>query len=340
MSDKPENTQVLPPQKIASVPMRQEGRGSIIVPASTQEVMDFAQLMAKAGPAVPPAFQNNPGLCVAIIIQAVAWEMSPFAVAQKSYIVPDKAGLPRLSYEAQLVAAVVNTRGPFRERPRLEYDGTGDQMACTVTATIRGEARPRILTTPRIANIAVKNSSLWKSDPEQQLAYYALRAFARRVCPEVLLGVYTPDEAREMEPIREAEGAAPGPVPPRPKRSDFKAPKIETHGATVNETAEESRSPTPAEHDPKSHDPAESEGGAPPKVASGPLPQVSQLDAWLSKLAAVTNVRALDALSEDVTALLNRDDDKGSLSKWDSAVKERFANMTQARGQKGKSTSI
>src|SRR4029077_15110442 len=54
---------------------------------------------------------------------------------------------------------------------------------------------------PRIADIQPKNSPLWKSDPGQQLAYYCLRAFARRWCPETILGIHDVDELRDAAMI-------------------------------------------------------------------------------------------------------------------------------------------
>ncbi len=35
---------------------------------------------------------------------------------------------------------------------------------------------------------------MWKTAPKQQLAYLAVNYWARLYCPDVILGVYTPDE--------------------------------------------------------------------------------------------------------------------------------------------------
>lgn len=51
--------------------------------------------------------------------------------------------------------------------------------------------------TPPFKIIGIKNSPLWKSDPRQQLG--ASRAWARRNCPEVFLGVYDRDEASAID---------------------------------------------------------------------------------------------------------------------------------------------
>lgn len=202
---------------VGQVGVREMGGGALFMPRSMQEVMDFAQLMAKAGPAIPPAFRGQPGACLAIAMQALRWEMDPFSVAQKAYATTDRSGNERIAYEAQLIAAVINTRGPFEHRPSLEFKGEGDAMFCIASATIRGERDPRTIKTAKISGINPKNSPLWKSDPEQQLSYYALRAFGRRWCPEVLLGVYSPDELQEMGPDRAIDITP----PPRPRLEDF-----------------------------------------------------------------------------------------------------------------------
>lgn len=63
------------------------------------------EVMARAGIALPKHLRDNPGACMAVAMQAFEWDMSPFAVASKSY---SFNGV--IAYEAQLITAVVNTR--------------------------------------------------------------------------------------------------------------------------------------------------------------------------------------------------------------------------------------
>jgi len=98
-------------------------RGGITFRTMT-EVMEFAKLMSLAGVAVPPHLRGNPGACLAICVQATEWQMSPFAVANKSYDVANysKDGpIERLSYESQLLHAVLEARAPLQGRLRVEY---------------------------------------------------------------------------------------------------------------------------------------------------------------------------------------------------------------------------
>jgi len=166
--------------------------------ASAMEVMDFAKLMSVSLQAVPPAFRNNPGMCLAVAFQAIEWRMSPFAVCNKAYVVND-----RIAFESQLIHAVVEARAPIVGRLDCRYDGEGQTRTCTVTGTFFGNVE-RDYTTPQIQNIKTQNSPLWKADPDQQLWYYGSRSWARKWCPDVLMGIYSKEEAESIEDMRDA----------------------------------------------------------------------------------------------------------------------------------------
>lgn len=196
---------------------------ALFMPQSMGEVMELAKMMSLATGAVPPHLRGKPGECLAVAMQALRWGMDPFAVANKSYFVND-----RLAYEAQLVNAVVNTQAPVLERPHIEWQGEGDKMVCRVSAMIKGETKPKEVEQP-INTITVKNSPLWKQAPRQQLAYYATRLWARLYAPEVLLGVYTPDELTEDQRADRARD-----VTPRPTRAAFESGDA-THRGAIQE---------------------------------------------------------------------------------------------------------
>lgn len=155
------------------------------------QAMEFAKMMAVSSIAVPKHLRGNVGACMAITIQAVEWKCSPFAVANKSYSVND-----RLAYESQLVQAVILQRAPIKGRFKVEFNGEGGKRRCKVTATLR-EGGTVDYTSPEVDKIPVKNSPLWKGDPDQQLFYYSGRALCRRHFPDVLLGIYTPEELED-----------------------------------------------------------------------------------------------------------------------------------------------
>ncbi|MFC3208090.1 recombinase RecT [Aquamicrobium soli] len=167
--------------------------GASIAPQNLGEVVRFAEVMCRADIALPKHLRGNAGACMAVALQALEWQMSPFAVASKSYAVNGA-----IAYEAQLIAAVVNTRSGIKGRLRYEFIGEGNDLSCKVTGVLDGQECE--YETPPIGAITTKNSPLWKSDPRQQLGYFAARSWARRHCPEVILGVYDRDEAENFGP--------------------------------------------------------------------------------------------------------------------------------------------
>lgn len=160
-----------------------------------------AEMMASARFTVPKHLVGSPGDCLAIIMQSTRWGMDPFAVAQKTHVVNGALG-----YEAQLVNAVVSSSSLLATRIAYEWEGDwrgvsgetdrSDERAVWVAATLRGENAPRKLRVS-MAQAGVRNSPNWKHDPRQQLAYLATKRWARLHAPDVMLGVYTPDELAE-----------------------------------------------------------------------------------------------------------------------------------------------
>lgn len=176
--------------------------GAKIAPQNLAEVVKFAEVMCRADIALPKHLRGNAGACMAVALQALEWQLSPFAVASKSYAVNGA-----IAYEAQLIAAVVNTRSGIKGRLRYRYDGSGNDLTCTVTGILDDQECE--YTTPPIGSITTKNSPLWKSDPQQQLGYFAARSWARRHCPEVILGVYDRDEAEQFRGPDNAKDVTP-----------------------------------------------------------------------------------------------------------------------------------
>lgn len=186
------------------------------------QMMEFAKVMAVGQIAVPKHLRGQPGACLAVVVQAVEWRMSPFAVANKSYSVND-----RLAYESQLVQAVVLQRAPIKGRFKVEYTGEGEQRVCKVSATLADGAGTVDYTSPPFGKITPKNSPLWKSDPDQQQFYFSARSLCRRHFPDVLLGVYAEDEL-ERGPDRARD------VTPSPLAAKFAAPTESKGGFSVH----------------------------------------------------------------------------------------------------------
>lgn len=165
-------------------------------------VNDLAMVMAQAHVTVPKHLQGSVGDCFAVILQSMQWGMNPFAVAQKTHLVNGVLG-----YEAQLVNAVITTRAPVTGRLQFEWYGDWAKVngkedksferGVRVWATIIGEDEPRMLDISMGQVGPVRNSPMWVADPRQQLAYLATKRWSRLYAPDVIMGVYTPDELVE-----------------------------------------------------------------------------------------------------------------------------------------------
>lgn len=192
---------------------------------SLDKMMRLADLMATGRATVPKHFNGNPADCLAVIMQSMQWGMNPFAVAQKTHQVNGVLG-----YEAQLVNAVITSRAPVKDRLHYEWYGDwskvigkfeirkgekgeyrvpGWKMAdeeglgVKVWATFRGEDEPRVIEL-LLAQARTRNSTLWADDPRQQLSYLAVKRWSRLYCPDVILGVYSPDELEDVaQPMRD-----------------------------------------------------------------------------------------------------------------------------------------
>jgi hypothetical protein len=164
-------------------------------PSAMNSLLAFADMMAKSSVTVPDHLKGKPADCMAIAMQAMQWQMNPFAVAQKTHIVSG-----RLGYEAQLVNAVVQQSNAIRGAFSYEFKGEGQALECRVGAVLRGEDSVTWGEWLRSDQVTTKNSPLWKVNPKQQLGYLQVKNWARLYTPGAILGVYTPDELDSIAP--------------------------------------------------------------------------------------------------------------------------------------------
>lgn len=225
--------------EVNNQPSTMTASNAVFNPQALGQLTSFANLMADSVVSVPAHFVGKPADCMAVVMQAMQWGMNPYAVAQKTHIVNGTLG-----YEAQLVNAVVTSSNTVRGRFHYEY--TGDWSKCTtskevtvkkpakgggtydkvervrgwgdqdevglsirVGAVLRGEEEITWGEPVYLSSVAIRNSPLWATNPKQQIAYLAVKYWARLYCPEVILGVYTPDEFDAPQPRVERDVTPP-----------------------------------------------------------------------------------------------------------------------------------
>lgn len=162
--------------------------GASLIPQNMDQAMRMAEMMARSK--LLPEHLRNPSDALLVIEQAMRWQMSPFAVGQATAMVKG-----RLFFEGKLVAAALHSSGALRTRLDYAYRGAGADRTVTVSAVLAGEDAPRTVDV-RHADAATDNAH-WRKSPDQMLAYHGARVWARRYAPEVMLGVYSPEEFDE-----------------------------------------------------------------------------------------------------------------------------------------------
>ncbi|MBP2155717.1 RecT family recombinase [Erwinia rhapontici] len=177
-------------------------RAAIFSPSGLQKLQAFATVMAEGKATLPAHLAGKPADCLAIALQAAQWGMNPYAVAQKTHVINGTLG-----YEAQLVNAVITSSTAVQGRFKYEYGGDWEKfkpgvanaanergLFVRVGAVLRGETEITWGEPLIMEYVTTRNSPLWKTAPKQQLAYLAVKYWARLYCPDVILGVYTPEE--------------------------------------------------------------------------------------------------------------------------------------------------
>jgi hypothetical protein len=208
--------------------------GQLFQPSNGRELMDMANMMSTSGFMVKELYRNNPGACMALIAICSPYGLNPLQVSWKTYKASKNEDAP-IAFEAQVIVAMVNASGAVRGGLRYTYEGEGDGRVCICSGIIAGETNPVEVRSPALSKITPKNSPLWKADPDQQLAYYTGRSWARRYKPEMLLGVYDVDELEPpmMRDVTPQE-ARPNPMAALAAKAREEAPQAADQAAEVH----------------------------------------------------------------------------------------------------------
>lgn len=274
---------------------------SSLAPTTMDGAINFAEMAAKCD-LLPDHLKSKPANCLRVVMQSSKWGMDFFGVADCTSLIHGK-----LMYEGKLVSAVINARGNLKSRLNYKFTGEGVNRKLTVIGTLKGEDEPRdIELTFKQAKEINKNGQVDKN-PDQQMCYIGARIWARRHMPELMLGVYTPDEdisndegedglaaspkrptppkknkgaaaamseKREMKPAEKIEEEAPKPEESKPKPKEKSAPPAkepeeekEPEDAAGSEIVDDGQGDDAKPADPNS-DPAEKEEPQKPEPAS------------------------------------------------------------------------
>lgn len=186
---------------------------NLYAPENFELTQRAAQAFA-ASSLVPRQFQNTANAIICLDM-ANRLRCSPLMVAQCLYIVQGKP-----SWSAQFVIAAINSCGRFTPL-RFVMTGEGMERQCHAESTDR--ATGQLLQGPAVSMQMAKDEgwldkggSKWRTMPELMLRYRAGTFFGRLYAPDVLLGLYTQDEALDIVNVQDVSD-----VPDKVKDDDF-----------------------------------------------------------------------------------------------------------------------
>jgi len=189
------------------------------------QICQMAEAMSGSNFTIPTHFRGNFGDCMSVIVKSLQWGgLNPWDVASKTSLMNGST----LAYDAQLVTAVINSSPLLESRLKPSFEGdwssvmgkctqgknakghktftkqwkpeAEEGLSVTVSGTLKGQNDPTTLTV-KLNEVVDRVSSNWVVNPRQQLVYLVEKQWARMYAPDIILGVYTPDEKPFDEPL-------------------------------------------------------------------------------------------------------------------------------------------
>lgn len=206
-----------------------------------------AQRMARAlasSTLVPPQYQGQNGLSNCLIALEISGRMrlSPLVVMQNMVPINGKP-----TWSASFLIATVNASGRFSPL-RFVFDDDANPSNCYAVATdkvSRDELRGQMITVEmaKAEGWWGRKGSKWPTMTGQMLTYRAASAWARIYCPEVSLGLVTPEEALDVDSV--AVAVVDSPVPVEEPLPAFEAEPVDAEFVAPPATVEDIAQPEP-----------------------------------------------------------------------------------------------
>jgi hypothetical protein len=170
---------------------------------TTINAFEDAQRMAKAlasSTVVPKDYQGRLDNCLVAMEIAQRTGSSVLAVMQSVNIIHGKP-----SWSSSYVIAAINSSGRFRGALKFKVTGEKSNRACVAFA-IDAETGDLVegpevsMEMAKAEGWLDKSGSKWKTMPDLMLRYRAAAFFGRLYCPDILFGMNTEDELKDVTP--------------------------------------------------------------------------------------------------------------------------------------------
>lgn len=210
----------------------------ILDPKKFAHLKTVAEVFAKSN-LVPDHYKGNVSDCLIGLDMAVRLRVHPLMMLQNTYVVHARPGI-----EAKLATALLNGSGLIKGRIHYELRGEGMERECTawVIDSSSGE-RVEETVTRKMARAEGWDSSKiskWNTMPDLMLQYRSAMFLIRLHYSEVILGMQSIDEIRDVR----------GQVIEVEARPSFNAESVETKGDLLARRLDDPVDGTKSEPDP------------------------------------------------------------------------------------------
>jgi len=146
---------------------------------------------------VPKDYQGNLGNCMIAVEMANRMRINPIMVMQNLYVVNG-----RPAWSSQYIIAMINQSRRYKTPLQFEVKGKGDTLSCYAWAEDHNghkDIGPEItMGMAKAEGWIDRSGSKWKTMPEVMIRYRAASFFGRLYCSDMLMGIYSQEEAVEM----------------------------------------------------------------------------------------------------------------------------------------------
>lgn len=162
-----------------------------------------AKFLASSDLVPEGTYKGKPQNCLIALDMANRLNLPPLMVMQNLYIVKGKPG-----WSGQFCVIAINGCGKFTPLEFVFVDEGGGGCYAIATRKSNNSVCKSDVITMQMANDEGwlnKAGSKWKTMPRQMMMYRAAAFFARVYCPEVLCGLQTIEEQRDIYGAEDSE---------------------------------------------------------------------------------------------------------------------------------------
>lgn len=175
-------------------------------PALYSMAVKQAKILASSDIVPEGTYRGKPANCLIALDMANRMGVSPLHVMQNLYVVKGKPG-----WSGQYCISAINSSGkfsPLEFMQLLNDDGTIKGYYAQATNLVTKKVcvgAPVTWDMVKAEGWYDKSGSKWKTMPEQMFMYRCAAFFARTYCPEVLNGLQTTEELRDVNGYDDAQ---------------------------------------------------------------------------------------------------------------------------------------